>query len=70
MVRWRQTAISPEALKAAQDVFRPDLYEAAFGRAGKPQTASKAIGAFAGPVFDPANLEVYFAALRAERENL
>ena len=65
MVRWRQTAISPEALKAAQDVFRPDLYEAAFGRAGKPQAASKAIGAFAGPVFDPENLEAYFAALRA-----
>ena len=69
MVRWRQTKMSPQALKAAQDVFRPDLYEAAFGRAGKPQAVSEAIGAFAGPVFDPANLEAYFAALRAEREN-
>src|ERR1700722_2160092 len=69
MVRWRQTKMSPQALKAAQDVFRPDLYEAPFGRPGKPQAVSKAIGAFAGPVFDPANLEAYFAALRAEREN-
>jgi len=34
MVRWRQTKMSPEALKAAQEVFRPDLYEAAFGRTG------------------------------------
>jgi two-component system, oxyanion-binding sensor len=65
MVRWRQTKMSPEALKAAQNVFRPDLYEAAFGRSHKPQMVSQAIGAFAGPVFDPENLEAYFAALRA-----
>jgi two-component system, oxyanion-binding sensor len=64
MVRWRQTPLSPEASGAAQAVFRPDLYEAAFGRASKPQTASRAIGAFAGPVFDPQNLQAYFAALR------
>jgi ABC-type nitrate/sulfonate/bicarbonate transport system substrate-binding protein len=64
MVRWRQTAFSPEALKTAQDVFRPDLYEAAFGRTGKPQMTSRAIGAFAGPAFEPENIEAYFAALR------
>jgi hypothetical protein len=68
MVRWRQTKMSPEALKAAQDVFRPDLYEAAFGRAGKPQVTSKAIGAFAGPAFEPEKLEAYFTALRAGQE--
>jgi ABC-type nitrate/sulfonate/bicarbonate transport system substrate-binding protein len=62
MVRWRQTAFSPEALQAAQDVFRPDLYEAAFGRDAKRQTASSAIGAFAGPTFDPKQIEAYFAA--------
>ena len=65
MVRWRQTAMSREALKAAQDVFRPDLYEAALGSASKPQTASRALGAFAGPAFDAGNIEAYFAALRA-----
>ena len=65
MVRWRQTAMSAEALKAAQDVFRPDLYEAAFGRVGKPQMTSSAIGTFAGPAFEPENIEAYFAALRA-----
>jgi len=64
MVRWRQTVMSPEALKAAQDVFRPDLYEAAFGRTGRPQMTSRAIGAFAGPVFDPKEIETYFAELR------
>jgi NitT/TauT family transport system ATP-binding protein len=62
MVRWRQTTISPDALKAAQEVFRPDLYEAAFGRSTKPQMVSRAIGAFAGPAFDPADIESYFAA--------
>jgi len=65
MVRWRQTAMSREALKAAQDVFRPDLYEAALGRAGKSQTASRALGAFAGPAFDAGNIEAYFAGLQA-----
>jgi len=65
MVRWRQTVMNAEALKAAQDVFRPDLYEAAFGRVGKPQMASQAIGAFAGPAFEPENIEAYFAALPA-----
>jgi NitT/TauT family transport system ATP-binding protein len=65
MVRWRQTPMSPEALKAAQDVFRPDLYEMAFGRDGTRQVASKAIGTFAGPAFDPKNIEAYFAALQA-----
>jgi ABC-type nitrate/sulfonate/bicarbonate transport system substrate-binding protein len=64
MVRWRQTAVSPEALKTAQDVFRPDLYEAALGRPVGPQTASKALGAFAGPTFDAGNLEGYFGALQ------
>ena len=63
MVRWRQTPMRPEALKAAQVVFRPDLYAAAFGDKGAYQTASKAIGAFAGPAFDPAEIEASVAAL-------
>jgi ABC-type nitrate/sulfonate/bicarbonate transport system substrate-binding protein len=65
MVRWRQTPMNPEALKAAQRVFRPDLYEAALGRTAKLDGAPRAIGAFAGPTFDPADIEAYFAALRA-----
>ena len=36
MVRWGQTSVSPEALKVAMAVFRPDLYDAALGRAAKP----------------------------------
>ncbi|MGA7074705.1 CmpA/NrtA family ABC transporter substrate-binding protein [Bradyrhizobium sp.] len=64
MVRWRQTAISLDALTAAQNVFRPDLYEAAFGRDTQRQTASRAIGAFTGPAFDPEQIDAYFAALQ------
>jgi NitT/TauT family transport system ATP-binding protein len=65
MVRWRQTTISAEALASAQSVFRPDLYEAAFGRDGNSQTASRAIGAFAGPVFDPKRIQSHLAAFGA-----
>ena len=36
MVRWGQAAISPEALKTAKAVFRPDLYDAALGSRSKP----------------------------------
>jgi two-component system, oxyanion-binding sensor len=67
MVRWRQTAISPEALTLAQSVFRPDLYEAAFGRDSKRQITSRAIGAFAGPAFDPQHLEAHLAAFGVDR---
>lgn len=49
MVRWGQTPLSSEALGTAMGVFRPDIYDAALGVAGK--TEEGAIGAFAGPAF-------------------
>jgi ABC-type nitrate/sulfonate/bicarbonate transport system substrate-binding protein len=52
MARWGQSAVSPEALKTAKAVFRPDLYDAALGDQAKPPGPSGAIGAFAGPAFD------------------
>jgi NitT/TauT family transport system ATP-binding protein len=61
MVRWRQTPVSAEGLKTAQGVFRSDLYRAALGRDGGP---SQAISTFAGPAFDPGNIEAYLAGLR------
>ena len=71
MVRWRQTAMSQEALKTAMTVFTPDLY----GRAVGMDTAallrkSSAIGAFAGPVFDPGDIAGYLASLRGFRGQL
>jgi two-component system, oxyanion-binding sensor len=62
MVRWGQTAYSPEALKTAMGVFRPDLYVAALGRNGKAAEAANAIGAFAGPPFNPDDIAGHLAA--------
>jgi len=67
MVRWGQTAISPAALKTAMGVFRPDLYDAALGRGGKPADASDAIGAFAGPAFDAHDIAGHLAAFKIGR---
>ena len=64
MVRWGQTAMNPEALKTAMAVFRPDLYDLASGQSGKPGRASKAIGAFAGPAFDPTDIAGHLAAFK------
>jgi ABC-type nitrate/sulfonate/bicarbonate transport system substrate-binding protein len=62
MVRWGQTAYSPEALKTAMGVFRPDLYVASLGRNGKAAEAADAIGAFAGPPFNPDDIAGHLAA--------
>ncbi|MGY3615302.1 CmpA/NrtA family ABC transporter substrate-binding protein [Bradyrhizobium sp. USDA 10063] len=63
MVRWGQAAMKPDALKTAMDVFRPDLYDAAVGRP-PPTDAPKAIGAFAGPPFDPSDIQGHLAAFK------
>ena len=64
MVRWGQTALKPEALRTAMAVFRPDLYDAASGQQGKPAGASKPIGAFAGPAFDPNDIPGHLKAFK------
>ena len=64
MVRWGQTPYRPEALKAAMAVFRPDLHDAA---AGRPADTSNAIGAFAGPPFDPNDIPGHLAAFKIGR---
>jgi NitT/TauT family transport system ATP-binding protein len=68
MVRWGQASISPEALKVAKAVFRPDLYDAASGLPGNASTGgSDAIGAFAGPAFDADDIAGHLAAFRIGR---
>jgi len=68
MVRWGQATISPEAVKIAKAVFRPDLYDAALGlRAGEDEAAFGSVGAFAGPAFDPDDVEGYLAAFNVFR---
>jgi ABC-type nitrate/sulfonate/bicarbonate transport system substrate-binding protein len=70
MVRWGQTAISPEALKTAMAVFRPDLYDAALGHDGGPVHTPAAIGAFAGPAFDATDIAGHLAAFPIGRRKI
>jgi ABC-type nitrate/sulfonate/bicarbonate transport system substrate-binding protein len=67
MVRWGQTSFSPEALTMAKGVFRPDLYDAALGRVGKPADASDAVGAFDGPAFDANDIAGHLAGFKIGR---
>ena len=67
MVRWGQTGLRPDALRTAMVVFRPDLYDAAMGRAGGIAEPSSAIGAFAGPAFDPDDIAGHLKAFRIGR---
>ncbi|MDE2377527.1 CmpA/NrtA family ABC transporter substrate-binding protein [Bradyrhizobium sp.] len=62
MVRWGQTPLTPGAVQTAMGVFRPDLYDAALGRSPQPVAPPAAIGAFAGPPFDPSDIEGHLAA--------
>jgi ABC-type nitrate/sulfonate/bicarbonate transport system substrate-binding protein len=66
MARWGQTAISAEALKAAMAVFRTDLYDAALKRRNSAVPAAS-LGAFAGPDFDPADINGYLASFPIPR---
>jgi NitT/TauT family transport system ATP-binding protein len=68
MARWGQTSISAEALRTAQAVFRPDLYDAALGLHGDPDPNKfGSIGAFAGPAFDPTDIAGYLASFKVSR---
>jgi len=69
MARWKQTWVSPEAIKTAMAVFRPDLYDAALGTSGR-LLKHGAIGAFAGPAFDPRDITGYPASFEIPRRLL
>ncbi|MEW6644327.1 MAG: CmpA/NrtA family ABC transporter substrate-binding protein [Pseudomonadota bacterium] len=68
MVRWGQTAMSAEALRTAEAVFRPDLYDAATGFAGAPPSpVADGIGAFTGPAFDATDIAGHLRAFAIRR---
>jgi len=67
MVRWGQTELRLDALRTAMGVFRPDLHDAAMGRAGPAAETSSGIGAFAGPAFDPDDIAGHLKAFRIGR---
>jgi two-component system, oxyanion-binding sensor len=68
MVRWGQTAFSPDALKTAMGVFRPDIYETVLGRGGPVAEVADSIGAFAGPSFNPDDIAGHLAAFAIGRQ--
>jgi two-component system, oxyanion-binding sensor len=71
MVRWGQASISPEGLKAAKAVFRPDLYDAVLGpQEGARDSAPGIMGAFAGPPFDAEDVAGYLGSLRISHRAL
>ena len=70
MVRWGQAPLSREMLGLAKAVWRPDLYDAALGVAATPHSPGEpadGIGAFAGPAFDPDDIEAHLAAWTIKR---
>jgi NitT/TauT family transport system ATP-binding protein len=66
MVRWGQTPLTPDGVKTAMAVFRPDLYDAALGRQ-QPTEAPAPFGAFVGPAFDAANIRGHLEAFEVGR---
>ena len=69
MVRWGQAAYSPDGLKIAKHVFRPDLYDAALGQPAKPAHAvADGVGAFTGPAFDSDDIAGHLASVAIKRD--
>ena len=58
-----------EMLAAARAVWRPDLYDAILGKSAAPSPGepADAIGAFAGPAFDPNDIAAHLAAWTIRR---
>jgi NitT/TauT family transport system ATP-binding protein len=68
MVRWGQARFSADMLEAAKRVFRPDVYDATVGPSvATEREPADGIGAFAGPPFNPTDLETYLAAWKYHR---
>ena len=68
MVRWGQATYSPEGLKIAKNVFRPELYDAALGQPEKPaHNVTDGVGAFTGPAFDADDIAAHLASVVIKR---
>ncbi|MCW5690976.1 MAG: ABC transporter substrate-binding protein [Pseudolabrys sp.] len=67
MVRWRQTPLSSELQTIAENVFRPDLYDAALGHPSAVEIANPPdrIGAFFGPDFAASDIGGYLESGRS-----
>jgi ABC-type nitrate/sulfonate/bicarbonate transport system substrate-binding protein len=65
MVRWGQAPLTPEGVKTAMAVFRPDLYDSALGR--QHSEAAAPFGAFVGPAFNPDDIRGHLRAFEVGR---
>ncbi|MBR0848190.1 ABC transporter substrate-binding protein [Bradyrhizobium diazoefficiens] len=65
MVRWGQAPLTPDGVRTAMAVFRPDLYDAALGR--QQSEAAAPFRAFAGPAFNPDDIRGYLEAFEVGR---
>ena len=61
MVRWGQAPLTPDGVRTAMAVFRPDLYDAGLGHQ-QPTEGPAPFGAFAGPAFDPDDIRGHLEA--------
>lgn len=68
IARWHQAPLSGAMRAAAQAVFRSDIYDAAIGEAPCPPEPIDGVGAFVGPLFDPADVAGYVASWRGMHE--
>ncbi|HEV2571958.1 MAG TPA: CmpA/NrtA family ABC transporter substrate-binding protein [Beijerinckiaceae bacterium] len=65
LVRWGQAPLSDEMRARAVVAFRSDLFDAALGSLpAASNTPADGIGAFAGPEFDPADVQSYLDVWR------
>lgn len=65
MVRWKQSALSPDHLAAAKACFRPDIYDSALGvslNTKLPHQPADGVGVFTGEPFDPEDIAGYVNA--------
>lgn len=69
MVRWGQAPMSKNLLAKAKAVFRPDLYDDVLGADDLPPVSEPkdGVGAFAGPPFDPDDIEGHLAPWKIRR---
>jgi len=68
MVRWGQAPLSAEMLRTAKEVCRPDLYDATLiEKDPSGDLPADGIGAFAGPAFDPDDIEAHLQAWTIRR---
>ncbi|MBR0778124.1 ABC transporter substrate-binding protein [Bradyrhizobium diazoefficiens] len=65
MVRWGQAPLTPDGVRTAMAVFRPDLYDAALGR--QQSEAAAPFRAFVGPAFNADDIRGHLEAFEVGR---